>query len=220
MTGVQTCALPISPAGLDWITALRAPAIRTLVEAGALQMSLFDQRDMAAITSPDYPGERLIVCRNPLLAIERARKRSDLLAASERDLAKVVARVEAKRQPLRGAAEIGLAVGAILDKHKMAKHFDITIGEASLSFERKLDSIEREARLDGIYVVRTSVPAEIMGAAETVQAYKDLARVERAFRCLKTVDLEIRPIRHWNADTHRRSRDPPPFGLRIIRRFC
>jgi transposase len=135
-----------------------------------------------------------------LLAAERARKREDLLAASERDLAKVSARIQAKRQPLRGAAEIGLAVGAVLDKHKMAKHFEITIGEASLSFQRKPDSIEREARLDGIYVVRTSVPAEIMDAAETVQAYKDLAHVERAFRCLKTVDLDIRPIRHWTEE--------------------
>ena len=189
----------VQPAGFDWISCLRSGAIQELAaEDGPLQLSLFDERNLVEIEAPEqFPGERLIVCRNPLLAAERARKREDLLAASERDLAKIVARVEAKRQPLRGAAEIGLAVGAILDKHKMAKHFDITIGEASLSFERKLDSIEREARLDGIYVVRTSVPAEIMDAAETVQAYKDLARVERAFRCLKTVDLDIRPIRHW-----------------------
>ena len=189
----------VQPAGFDWISCLRSGAIQELAaEDGPLQLSLFDERNLVEIEAPEqFPGERLIVCRNPLLAAERARKREDLLAASERDLAKIVARVEAKRQPLRGAAEIGLAVGAILDKHKMAKHFDITIGEASLSFERKLDSIEREARLDGIYVVRTSVPAEIMDAAETVQAYKDLARVERAFRSLKTVDLDIRPIRHW-----------------------
>jgi transposase len=189
----------VQPAGFDWISCLRSGAIQELAaSSGPLQLSLFDERDLAEIEAPEqFPGERLIVCRNPLLAAERARKRSDLLAASERDLAKIAARIQAKRAPLRGAGEIGLAVGAILDKHKMAKHFDITIGEASLSFERKLDSIEREARLDGIYVVRTSVPAEIMSATETVQAYKDLARVERAFRCLKTVDLDIRPVRHW-----------------------
>ena len=189
----------VQPAGFDWISCLRSGAIQELAaEGGPLQLSLFDERDLAEIEAPEqFPGERLIVCRNPWLSAERARKREDLLAASECHLAKIVARIQAKRAPLRGAAEIGLAVGAILDKHKMAKHFDITIGEASLSFARKLDSIEREARLDGIYVVRTSVPAEIMGAAETVQAYKDLARVERAFRCLKTVDLDIRPVRHW-----------------------
>lgn len=189
----------VQPAGFDWISCLRSGAIQELAaEQGPLQLSLFDERDLAEIEAPEqFPGERLIVCRNPLLAAERARKREDLLAASERDLAKIVARIEAKRQPLRGAAEIGLAVGAILDKHKMAKHFDIEIGEASLAVRRKPDSIEQEARLDGIYVVRTSVPAEVMSAAEAVQAYKDLARVERAFRCLKTVDLDIRPIRHW-----------------------
>ena len=189
----------VQPAGFDWISCLRSGAIQELAaEGGPLQLSLFDERDLAEIEAPEqFPGERLIVCRNPWLSAERARKREDLLAASECHLAKIVARIQAKRAPLRGAAEIGLAVGAILDKHKMAKHFDITIGEASLSFARKLDSIEREARLDGIYVVRTSVPAEIMGAAETVQTYKDLARVERAFRCLKTVDLDIRPVRHW-----------------------
>ena len=192
----------VQPAGFDWISCLRSGAIQDLAaEGGPLQPSLFDERNLVEIEAPEqFPGERLIVCRNPLLAIERARKRSDLLAASERDLAKVVARVEAKRQPLRGAAQIGLAVGAILDKHKMAKHFEITIGEANLTYRRKPDSIEREARLDGIYVVRTSVPAEIMDAAETVQTYKDLARVERAFRSLKTVDLDIRPIRHWTEE--------------------
>jgi len=192
----------VQPAGFDWISCLRSGAIQALAaEGGPMQLSLFDERNLVEIEAPEqFPGERLIVGRNPLLAAERARKREDLLAASERDLAKIVARIQAKRAPLRGAAEIGLAVGAILDKHKMAKHFDITIGEASLSFARKPDSIEREARLDGIYVVRTSVPAEIMGTAETVQAYKDLARVERAFRCLKTVDLDIRPIRHWTEE--------------------
>ena len=192
----------LKPAGLDWITCLRAPQIQALaVEGGPLQLSLFDERDLAEIAAPDaFPGERLIVCRNPLLAEERARKREDLLAATERDLGCIRQAVERKRAPLQGQAEIGLAVGAVLDKHKMAKHFEIIIGDTRLAFRRNPDTIAREARLDGIYVVRTSVPADTMAAAETVQAYKDLARVERAFRCLKTVDLEIRPVRHWMAD--------------------
>lgn len=192
----------LKPAGLDWISCLRAPQIQALAaEGGPLQLSLFDERDMAEIVAPEaFPGERLIVCRNPLLAEERARKREALLAATERDLSRIKLAVERKRAPLKGKAEIGLAVGAVIDKHKMAKHVEVTIGEASLAFRRSPDSIARETRLDGIYVVRTSVPAEAMAAAETVQAYKDLARVERAFRCLKTVDLEIRPVRHWMAD--------------------
>jgi hypothetical protein len=192
----------VRPAGFDWISCLRSGAIQELAaEQGPLQLSLFDERDLAEITAPkQFPGERLIVCRNPLLAVERARKRNDLLAATERDLARIRLAVERRRDPLRGQAEIGLKVGAVLDLHKMAKHFEIEIGEAWLAWRRKPDSIEHEARLDGIYVVRTSLPAEIMSAGETVQAYKDLARVERAFRCLKTVDLDIRPVRHWTAE--------------------
>jgi hypothetical protein len=192
----------VAPAGFDWISCLRSGAIQELAsQQGPLQLSLFDERDMAEISAPEqFPGERLIVCRNPLLAAERARKRRDLLDATERDLSRIAARTRSKREPLRGIAEIGLAVGTVIGKHKMAKHFDIDIGETHLTWRRKTENIEREARLDGIYVVRTSVPAEVMGAAETVQAYKDLARVERAFRCLKTVDLDIRPIRHWTAD--------------------
>ena len=192
----------LKPAGLDWISCLRAPQIQALAaEGGPLQLSLFDERDLAEIVAPEaFPGERLIVCRNPLLADERARKREDLLAATERDLSRISLAVQRKRGPLRGTAEIGIAVGAVLDKHKVAKHFEVTISDASFAFRRNPGSIAREARLDGIYVVRTSVPAEAMAAAETVQAYKDLARVERAFRCLKTVDLEIRPVRHWMAD--------------------
>jgi len=187
----------IAPAGLDWITALRAPAIRTLVEAGALQMSLFDQRDMAAITSPDYPGERLIVCRNPDLARERTRKREDLLAASEADLAVIAAAVRRARSPLRGEAEIALKVGAVVNRHKVAKHFELSIGEASFSFHRKTEAIAAEAALDGIYVVRTNLPKKLLDDAATVGAYKSLARVERAFRSLKTVDIHLRPIFHW-----------------------
>ena len=190
----------LRPAGLDWITALRAPALKELVGGGWLQMSLFDERDMAAITSPDFPGERLIVCRNPDLARERARKREDLLAATERDLAKIAASVARQRQPLRGAAEIGMAVGAVLGKHKMAKHFDLTIADDRLVFARKSDEIAQEAALDGLYAVRTSLPEETLDDNAAVKAYKSLALVERAFRCLKTVDLHIRPIYHWLGD--------------------
>ena len=189
----------IAPAGLDWITALRAPAIRALVEAGSLQMSLFDQRDMAAITSPDYPGERLIVCRNPDLARERARKRQALLAATEQDLAVIAAAVGRVRKPLRGEAEIALKVGAIVNRHKVAKHFELIIGEASFAFHRKTEAIAAEAALDGVYVVRTSLPKKALDDAAAVGSYKSLARVERAFRSLKTVDIHLRPIFHWTA---------------------
>src|SRR5229473_2650345 len=190
----------LKAAGLDWITALRAPQIRALRAGGALQMSLFDERDMAAITAPEFPGERLIVCRNRALAEERIRKREDLLAATERDLARIAAAVARKRQPLRGTAEIGLEIGAVLDKHKMAKHFALGITDTSFSFTRKTDDITAEAALDGLYVVRTSLPAAALDDTATVRSYKSLSLVERAFRCIKTVDLEIRPVRHWMAD--------------------
>ena len=187
----------LKPAGLDWITALRSSSIRELLDAGAFQLDLFDERDMAAISSPDYPGERLMVCRNPELARRRATKREHLLAATERDLAAIADRVQRSRAALRGAAEIGLAVGAALNRHKMAKHFELTIAETSFSFRRKADAIAAEAALDGLYVVRTNLPAAMLGDAETVAAYKSLSRVERAFRSIKTVDIEIRPIFHW-----------------------
>jgi hypothetical protein len=192
----------LRPANLDWITCLRAPAVQALAaENGPLQLSLFDDRDLAEISAPDlFPGERLIACRNHDLATERARKREDLLAVTERELAQIEAKVRRRNAPLRDAAEIGLAVGAVLNKRKMAKHFVVTIRDGHLSWHRRLDQIEAEARLDGIYVIRTSMPAEHLNAAETVQAYKDLSHVERAFRSLKSVDLEIRPIRHWTAD--------------------
>jgi hypothetical protein len=190
----------LRPAGFDWITALRAPAIQRLAAAGGpLQLSLFDERDLAEIASPDYPGERLIVCRNPALAEERARKRGDLLDATERELAHIQGRVRRARRPLRGAAAIGQAVGAVMGRRKVAKHFTITITEHDLSFARDEAAIAAEAALDGIYVLRTSVPAAALGAANTVRAYKSLAQVERAFRCLKTVDLEVRPVFHWAA---------------------
>lgn len=191
----------LGPAGLDWITCLRAPQIQALAQCdGPLQLSLFDERDLAEIRSPDFPGERLIVCRNRDLAAERARKREALLVATERELARVAAQVRRKGSPLRAAADIGLAVGAVLNLKKMAKHFAVEIRNGHFAWRRRDDQIAAEARLDGIYVIRTSVPVAQMDAAQTVQAYKDLSRVERAFRSLKTVDLEIRPIRHWNAD--------------------
>ena len=189
------------PAGLDWITCLRAPQIQALVRGqGPLQLSLFDERDLAEISSPDFPGERLIVCRNRDLARERAREREALLAATERELARIQAQVRRKGSVLRDAAEIGLAVGGVINAKKMAKHFALEIRDGHFAWRRKLDQIEAEARLDGIYVIRTSVPAEDLGPAHAVQAYKDLSRVERAFRSMKTIDLEIRPIRHWNAE--------------------
>jgi len=162
-------------------------------------MSLFDERDMAAITSPDYPGERLIVCRNPDLARERTRKRLDLLAATERDLFDIANAVARPKRPLRGQAEIALKVGAVVNRYKMAKHFALDIGETSFAFHRNADAIAAEAALDGIYVVRTNLPKRLLDDAATVGAYKSLAKVERAFRSLKTVDIHLRPIFHWTA---------------------
>jgi hypothetical protein len=186
----------LRPAGLDWITALRAPAIQALVASGRLQMTLFDERNMASITSPDYPNERLIVCRNPDLAAERQRKRIELLDATARDLARIQAAVSRQRNPLRGSAEIALKVGAVLDQHKMAKHFALDIADASFHFTRKQDVIDAEAATDGLYV-RTSLETDRLDEATTVRSYKSLALVERAFRCLKSVDLQLRPVRHW-----------------------
>ena len=189
----------LEPAGLDWITALRAPNIRELVDGGPLQLSLFDTRDLAEIASPDYPGERLIVCRNPLLAAERQRKRADLLAATERDLNRIKLAVERTRTPLRGRAEIALKVGAVIDRHKMAKHYDLTIADTRFAWRRREDRIASEARLDGFYVIRTSLPKAALSPEQTVGAYKSLGQVERAFRSMKSTDLEIRPVFHWTA---------------------
>ncbi len=193
----------LKPAGLDGISCLCAPAIQQLAaENGPLQLSLFDDRDLAEISAPEqFPGERPIVCRNRDLAAERARKREALLVATERDLARIQARIGGKgRTGLHTAAEIGLAVGAVLDNRKVGKHCVLDIADGRFGVRRDAEKIAAEARLDGLYVIRTSVPAEQLDAGQTVQAYKDLARVERAFRCLKTVDLDIRPIRHWNPD--------------------
>jgi transposase len=187
----------IQSAGLDWITALRGPAIKDLLNSGALQLTLFDQRDMASITSPDFPGERLVVCRNPDLAAERNRKREELLMATEKELAVIKARVERKRHPLRGTAEIALAVGEVLNTYKMKKHFDLTITDDAFSYARKTAEIAAEAATDGLYVVRTNLPEATLDDADTVRSYKSLSRVERAFRCIKTVDLNVRPVYHW-----------------------
>jgi hypothetical protein len=187
----------LQPAGLDWITSLRAPQIQALVEGGPLQLSLFDERDLAEISAPDYPGERLIVCKNTLLAAERARKREDLLAATERGLSRIAAATRRRQGALRGEAAIGMAVGAVTDRHKMAKHFDLRITDDSFTYRRQPESIAAEARLDGLYVVRTSLPAHAMSAEHAVRSYKALARIERAFRALKSIDLAIRPVHHW-----------------------
>jgi hypothetical protein len=168
-----------------------------LLNSGTIQLTLFDTRDMAAITSPDFPGERLVVCRNPDLAAERTRKREELLAATETDLAAIKARVARKRNPLRGTAEIALAVGAVFNTHKMKKHFDLTITDDAFSYARKTAEIAAEAATDGLYVVRTSLPEVVLDDAATVRSYKSLSRVERAFRCVKTVDLQVRPVYHW-----------------------
>ena len=190
----------IKSAGLDWITSLRAPAIKELLNSGALQLTLFDQRDMASITSPDFPGERLVVCRNPELAAERTRKREDLLVATEKDLTRIKAAVARKRDPLRGTAAIALAVGEVLNTYKMTKHFDLEIADTAFSFTRKTAEIAAEATTDGLYVVRTSLSETTLDDAATVRSYKSLALVERAFRCIKTVDLHVRPVYHWLAD--------------------
>jgi transposase len=186
--------------GLEWITALRGPAIRKLVDTGVLDVSLFDERDLAEISSPDYPGERLIVCRNPLLASERKRKRQELLQATEKELERVAAATRRASNPLRGKDRIGLRVGRVLGRFKMGKHFNLTIANERFDYERNQTTIAQEAALDGIYVIRTSVAARTLSPEDTVLSYKRLAQVERAFRSIKTVDLKLRPIHHHLAD--------------------
>ena len=186
--------------GLDWITALRAPQIRKLVETGCFQLTLFDTRDMAEITHPDYPDERLIVCRNPVLARKRTLTREDLLQATEGKLDKIVLATSRAARRLKGKDNIALRVGKVINKFKVAKHFAISITDESFSYQRKEASIANEAALDGIYVIRTSVPREVLDANATVGAYKSLGEVERAFRSLKSIDLKIRPIFHRLAE--------------------
>jgi hypothetical protein len=186
---------------MDWVSSLRAPQIaRLAAERGPFQPSLFDERHLLEMTSEDFPGERLVVCRNPLLADERARKRQDLLAATEADLSKIVAATQRARRPLRGQHKIALRVGRIIGRFKMAKHFELTISDTTLSYRRKDEAIAAEAALDGIYVVRTSLSATQLDAEATVAAYKSLAHVERAFRSMKTIDLHVRPVFHYSED--------------------
>jgi len=188
----------LRPAGLDWITALRAPQIRALLDTGAFQLSLFDERDLAEITAPEFPGERLVVCKNPLLAEERVRKREDLLRATEAALSKLADQLARGSGPT-GQDKIARAVGRIENRYKLAKLFDIAIAEDGFTFRGNPARVADEARLDGFYVIRTSVGNKALAANNVVGAYKSLARVERAFRSLKTVDLHLRPIHHWLA---------------------
>jgi hypothetical protein len=183
--------------GLDWITALRGDAIRKLVKTGCIQPSLFDQTDMMEIVSDEFPGERLIVCKNPLLAAERERKRRELLDATEKDLSKIVAAVTRPNRPLRGEAKIALRVGKVLNRFKVAKYFLTEMSDQSFTYRRNDERISNDAALDGFYVIRTSVPQDILSSVETVRTYKRLSSVEHAFRSLKTVDLKVRPIRHY-----------------------
>ena len=181
--------------GMSWITSLRAPAVKALASSGSLQLSLFDESNLAEVTHPDYPNERLVLCRNPALAAERARKRTELLDATEAVLKPIVVAVQEAR--LVGADKIGLRVGRHINRFKMAKHFECTIADDSFSFARKGSEIDAEAALDGIYVIRTSVGSGTLDAAGAVEAYKSLAVVERDFRSLKAIDLDLRPIHHW-----------------------
>ena len=189
----------VAPAHLDWITALRAPQVKKLVRGGDLQLTLFDTQDLAEITSPDFPGERLVACKNPFLEAERARKRESLLAATEADLAKIAAACARARRPLRGQDTIAVRADRVLRHRKVAKHFTVEITNDSIRYTRDQDSIAAEAKLDGIYVVRTSIGPGHLGSSEVVSSYKALAQVERAFRAFNT-DLDIRPIRHRTED--------------------
>jgi len=186
--------------GAQWITALNSASIAKLQRQGDVQLSFFDQRDLASITHPDYPDERLIVCRNPLLADERARKREALLAATEKLLAKVKAKVDRKRKPLRGKPEIGIEVGKVINSKKVAKHFRIKVGDDSFEYSRDREKIDSEASLDGLYVIRSNVEPSEMSDERVVAHYKNLALVERAFRSLKSIDIRVRPINHRLAD--------------------
>ncbi len=187
--------------GLDWISALRTEGIRSLVDAGKVDRSLFDEKDLAEISAEEiFPGERLVVCRNPILADERARKREELLKATEKDLDVIVRATQRVKNPLKGKEQIGLRVGRVIGQRKMEKHFELTITETSFSYARREEKIHAEAALDGLYVIRSSVPKESMTADQLVSTYKSLSRVERAFRSMKSVDLHVRPIYHFNDD--------------------
>ena len=186
--------------GLDWITALRADSIKKLVEQGSIQPSLFDDRDLMEIQSPDYPSERLVVCRNPFLAEDRTQKRQALLKSTEKKLDEIVAATKRPKRPLQGKDKIALRIGKVINHYKVGKHFILEIGEDSFSYRHDEEKIAAEAALDGLYVIRTSVAQDVFDSESTVRAYKDLSKVERAFRSLKTVDLKVRPIFHWLED--------------------
>ena len=187
--------------GLDWISALRSEQIKALVAAGKIDRSLLDEKDLAEITAEElFPGERLIVCRNPLLAEERSRKREELLKATERELDKIVVATQKKSRPLHGKEAIGLKVGSVVNRFKMQKHFELVITDNSFTYSRREENIACEAALDGLYVIRTSVASEAMQDEQVVATYKSLSRVERAFRSFKSIDLRVRPIFHWNDD--------------------
>jgi transposase len=199
LTQTQIEALRAYP-GLGWLSALRFRAIRDLAEQGAFQLSLFDRQNLAEITSEDYPGERLMVCHNPLLAEDRTRTREELLAATEVRLAKIAAQVARRTTKRLTADEIGVKVGKVVNRHKVGKHFILTIEDNHFAFARNEASIEREARLDGVYIIRTSEEKSALSAEDAVRTYKSLGQVEQAFRCMKSVDLHVRPIRHASQD--------------------
>jgi transposase len=199
LTATQIGKLREHP-GLGWISALRGPAIRGLVQTGSLQLSLFDEQNLAEIRSPEYPGERLVACFNPLLAEERRRKRQQLIEATEKDLEKIAAEVKRRTRTPLGEAEIALKAGRVLHRFKVGKHFSLTIADGGFAWSRREESIRHEAELDGVYVVRTSEPKSRCSAEDTVRRYKSLAQVERAFRSLKGIDLRIRPIHHRTED--------------------
>ena len=209
----------LKPQGMDWVSSLRAPQIAQLAaEHGPFQPSLFDERNLLELTSEHFPGERLVVCRNPLLAEERARKRAELLAATEADLAKIAAATQRARNPLRTEQAIALRVGRVIEHFHMAKHLELTITGTSLSWQRRHEVIAQEAALDGLYVIRTSVPAEQLDAAAAVAAYKSLSHVERAFRSIKTVDLHVRPVFHYTRPA--RACTCLPVHARLLRRMA
>lgn len=189
----------VAPAQLDWVSALRSPQIKALVDDGTIQLGLFDEPDLFEVSHPDYPGERLVACRNPFLAAERARKREELLAATEADLAGIKASVEREKRPLRGKDKVALRVGRVINRHKVAKHFMTEVGEASFGFSRNDQKVTEEARLDGIYVIRTSLKQDVLGRDGVVFSYKELENVERAFRGFSS-ELDVRPIHHHLSD--------------------
>jgi transposase len=198
LTSIQIESIQNYP-GLGWISSLRSKAIRKLVDTECLQLSLFDEKNLAEIRSPEFPGERLIACYNPLLAEERRRKRQDLLKVTQAELDKIVREVARRTKTPLGKAEIGKKVGKVLHHYKMGKHFELTIEDSTFHYTRREDSIRRESELDGIYVIRTSEPVERLSAEDAVRSYKRLTLVEQAFRCMKGIDLLVRPIRHRDA---------------------